>query len=194
MRRFLSLGFAACLVSVSGLALADEAPPEQTPLEKLLERVSQGWNAERAENEQREIRFAEDRDSQQQQLEDARAAMARQETRSDTLEARFAENELTLAQLEETMRERLGALGELFGAVRQVAGETSGNVASSLVSAQIPGRDVFLTELGKSKTLPSVDALERLWFILHQEMTELGKVVRFPATIVTVDGEEGRTT
>jgi len=152
--------------------------------------VSQGWNAERTENAQREVTFRENRDVQQQLLEEARAAMVRQEARSDALESRFGENELILAQLEETLRERLGALGELFGVVRQVAGDASGNLASSLVSAQLPGRDVFLSELGQSKTLPSIEALERLWFILHQEMTELGKVVRFPATVATVEGEE----
>jgi biopolymer transport protein ExbB len=193
MRRLLSLLLVACLGTLSAVALADEAPPELTPLEELLERVSQGWNAERTENAQRELTFRENRDAQQQLLEEARAAMAYQEARSDALESRFGENELTLAQLEETLRQRLGALGELFGVVRQVAGDASGNLASSLVSAQLPGRDVFLSELGQSKTLPSIEALERLWFILHQEMTELGKVVRFPATIVTVDGEEVQT-
>jgi len=193
MRRLLSVLFVACLATLSAVAVADEAPPELSPLEELLERVSQGWNAERTENAQREVTFRENRDVQQQLLEEARAAMVRQEARSDALESRFGENELILAQLEETLRERLGALGELFGVVRQVAGDASGNLASSLVSAQLPGRDVFLSELGQSKTLPSIEALERLWFILHQEMTELGKVVRFPATIVTVDGEEVQT-
>jgi biopolymer transport protein ExbB len=63
-------------------------------------------------------------------------------------------------------------------------------VQGSLVSAQIPGREEFLEELGKNKSLPSIESLEKLWFILHQEMTELGKVVRFSATVVNVDGDQ----
>jgi len=62
----------------------------------------------------------------------------------------------------------------------------------SLVSAQIPGREEFLEELGKNKSLPSIESLEKLWFVLHQEMTELGKVIRFPATVITVDGEQSQ--
>jgi biopolymer transport protein ExbB len=106
------------------------------------------------------------------------------------LESRFEANEIALTTLEDTLTERLGALGELFGVVRQAAGDTRSHVAVSLVSAQIPGRDTFLEELGKNKSLPSIESLEKLWFIMHQEMTELGRVTRFPATVVTVDGEQ----
>jgi len=78
----------------------------------------------------------------------------------------------------------------LFGVVRQVSGDTRSQLEGSMVSAQIPGREEFLEELGKNKSLPSIESLEKLWFILHQEMTELGKVVRFPATVVNSDGQE----
>jgi biopolymer transport protein ExbB len=90
--------------------------------------------------------------------------------------------------LEDTLHERLGALGELFGIVRQVAGDTRGQIEGSMVSAQIPGRESFLEELGKSKKLPAIASLEKLWFILHQEMTELGKVTKFTAPVVDADG------
>jgi biopolymer transport protein ExbB len=62
----------------------------------------------------------------------------------------------------------------------------------SLVSAQIPGREEFLEELGKNKSLPSIESLEKLWFVLHQEMTELGKVIRFSATVINIDGEQNQ--
>ena len=38
--------------------------------------------------------------------------------------------------------------------------------------------------------LPSIESLEKLWYALQQEMTESGKVVRYPATVITADGEE----
>jgi biopolymer transport protein ExbB len=65
-------------------------------------------------------------------------------------------------------------------------------VEGSLVSAQIPGREDFLEELGKNKSLPSIESLEKLWYVLHQEMTELGRVVRFPATVINIDGEQNQ--
>jgi biopolymer transport protein ExbB len=83
----------------------------------------------------------------------------------------------------------MGTLGELFGVVRQVAGDTRGNVESSLVSAQIGGRTEFLEELGKSKALPAIADLEHLWYELLREMTEQGKVVRFTAPVLNLDGD-----
>jgi biopolymer transport protein ExbB len=59
---------------------------------------------------------------------------------------------------------------------------------NSLTSAQFPGRDRFFSELGQAKELPSIGDLERLWFEIQREMTESGKVVRFPTTIVDADG------
>ena len=164
--------------------------PKATSLGDLLNRVRKGWNVERQENRDRESRFKQARDDQKRLLEEAKATRASEERRSEILESQFEANELTLTQFEDTLRERLGALGELFGGVRQVAGDTRSQVESSLVSAQLSGRAPFLMELGKSKSLPSIESLEKLWFILHQEMTELGNVSRFRATVVTADGQE----
>ena len=169
---------------------APEAAPKATSLSELLKRVQGGWNRERKENRDREIRFKQARDQQARLLADATATRTREEARSEALERQFELNEIALTTLETTLTERLGALGELFGVVRQAAGDTRSHVEASLVSAQIPGRDIFLEELGKNKSLPSIESLEKLWFIMHQEMTELGQITRFTATVVTVDGEQ----
>jgi biopolymer transport protein ExbB len=156
---------------------------------ELLERVRHGWNAEREENLEREERFTQERDQRVDLLERAKATRAYEELRSEKLEDRFGENELLLAQLEDKLSNRLGALGELFGLVRQTAGDTGGLVASSLTSAEFPGREAFLEELGKSKSLPSITSLEKLWFTLLQEMTESGNVTRFRTSVVDANGQ-----
>ena len=180
-------------------AAADEAaantpapppPPKSTTMDALLKRVKAGWNGERKENRAREAAFAKSKADQQRLLNDAKATRAALERRSELLETEFEGNEIALTQLEDTLTERLGALGELFGVVRQVSGDTRSLLEGSLVSAQIPGREEFLTELGKNKSLPSIESLEKLWYILHQEMTELGNVVRFKATVTSIDGEQ----
>ena len=86
------------------------------------------------------------------------------------------------------MAQRLGTLGELFGVVRQVAGDGSSVLYNSLISAQYPKRDEFFADLGKAKALPSIAQLERLWFEIQREMTESGRVVRFETRIVDADG------
>jgi len=167
-------------------------PPKSTSMDALLKRVKAGWNGERKENRDREKAFAKAKADQQRLLKDAKATRAALERRGEKLESEFEGNEIALTQLEETLTQRLGALGELFGVVRQVSGDTRSQLEGSLVSAQIPGREDFLEELGKNKSLPSIESLEKLWFILHQEMTELGNVTRFPATVINIDGDQNQ--
>jgi len=173
-------------------APAPPPPPKSTSMGALLKRVKAGWNGERKENRERETAFAKAKADQQRLLNDAKATRAALERRSESLETQFEGNEIALTQLEETLTQRLGALGELFGVVRQVSGDTRSQLEGSLVSAQIPGREDFLEELGKNKSLPSIESLEKLWFVLHQEMTELGKVIRFSATVINIDGEQNQ--
>jgi biopolymer transport protein ExbB len=195
-----TLGFS--LVALAGAAQAQEAEeaaaaseppkaaePQATSLDELLELVRKEWADEREENKAREQRFKQAKNEQAKLLADAQALQARLEARSEQLEIAFEGNENTLAELEETLAERMGTLGELFGVVRQVSGDTRGQLESSLVSAEIGGRSEFLEELGKSKSLPAIQDLERLWYELQREMTEQGKIVRFSAPVTTTDGD-----
>ena len=70
----------------SAAAGAGKARPKVKTLDELLERVRLGWSEERAENVQREARFVASRDQQARLLEEARAALAAEEARSQRLE------------------------------------------------------------------------------------------------------------
>lgn len=164
-------------------------PPGLT-IDKLLERVREGWRAERVENQRREKEFRQARSRQKNLLEDAKATLAAEEARSDQLEDDFENNELKIAEQEDLLAQKLGTLGELFGVVRQVSGDTRSQVENSLISAEYPGRIPFLDQLGQSKALPSIEALQGLWHTLLQEMNESSKVSRFNAQVVGVSGEE----
>ncbi len=188
MKRLTSILICLAMLGAAPAGAQDQA--KAVSLDQLLEEVRRGWNAERSKNAAREAEFKKDKANQQAVLDRTRADLAGEEARSEALEKQFNDNELRLAQLEETLQERLGTLGEAFGVVRQVAGDTRGHIENSLASAQLRDREGFLIELGKSRSLPSIESLEKLWFALQQEMTESGKVVRFPATVVTVDGDE----
>jgi biopolymer transport protein ExbB len=182
-------------------ALAQEpapaaAPPaatdEPTPssLDELLDLVKTGYRLEREANQQREARFIQAKADQARLLKEIQNRVTAEETRSDRLETTFSENETALAELEENLEQRLGTMGELFGVVRQVAGDMQANIWESVTSSQVPGREKLLEKLGRGKELPSTDDLEKLWFELQREMTLQGMVVRYPATVLTTDGVE----
>lgn len=177
-------------VSMAGTARAEENPA--ATLDELLKRVQSNWRTEQKANQQRESAFKAARQDQARLLKEAVATQASEEQRSEDLEKQFEGNELAIAELEELLASRLGNLGELFGVVRQVAGDTRGQIESSITSSQFPDREEFLGRLGQSRTLPAIEDLEQLYGSLLQEMIESGKVTRYNAPVVAVNGEESQ--
>jgi biopolymer transport protein ExbB len=180
----------AALGLAAGVAHAQAAPaPKPKPLFELLDAVKQGLEVERAENRLRVEQFIQRQEEQKRLLAEARAALAREEATSQELETSYNEHEVALAEKEERLTERLGELGELFGMVRLVATDTSGNVWDSLTSSQLGPRKELLDRLGRSTELPSTEDLEQLWYELQQEMTQQGEVVRYRAPVLTTEGQ-----
>ncbi len=176
------------LLALVALLLVARGAFASTSLDDLLEQTLQGRAVEAQANAEREKVFLAKKEQQAGLLADAQERSRVAEARSQQLSAKFDASELELARLEDLTTQRLGTLGELFGVVRQVAGDGSSILYNSLISAQFPNRDQFFSSLAKAKALPSIEQLERLWFEMQREMTESGKVVRFDGTIVESDG------
>ncbi len=178
----------ACALSLAPVAAGARDAEGASALDALLEEVRAGRAAQREANRAREAEFRRRKQEQAQLLAEARSTREALERRSVQLEADFQRNESELEELEERLESRLGNLGELFGVVRQVAGDTRAHLEDSLVSAELPGRAAALDALAESKRLPGLEQLTELWFALQQEATEAGKVVRFRGSVVGVDG------
>ena len=161
-------------------------------LDSLLKEVKQAKAEEARINKQREAEFLKDKKKQAQLLANAKAKLAAEKARGEQLKKQFDENEQKLAEAEETLERRQGNLGELFGVVRQVAGDVAGVLDASLVSAQYPGRTKELVRMSNEKKLPSIPELEELWYQMQHEMTESGKVVKYKDAVVAVDGTESQ--
>jgi biopolymer transport protein ExbB len=175
------------LLLALALLLAGAAHAAQD-LGELLEETRTARTRAAQAHAAREAEFVASRDRQAQLLAEARRARDAAEARSKQLSTQFDANEERLAELDALLTQRLGSLGELFGVVRQVAGDSTAIMYGSLLSAQYPKRDEFFAELGKAKALPSIEQLERLWFELQREMTESGRVARFSSKVVDADG------
>ena len=178
--------FAASL-SFVGTSIA----AEPMNLDALLKTLEQGKSAQSAQNKQREQEFAARENEQVQMLKNTQAKRNQMLSESERLETQFEENEIKLANLTDTLSKRMGSLKELFGVLQQVAGDSSNKFATSVVSAQLPGRSTFMDELaqkmGSTSKLASIEDIEKVWFELQREMTEQGKVSRFNTDVI-VDG------
>lgn len=178
----LKLIFAVTLLAAAPLVSA------QT-LDELARMVREAATSEAKINQEREARFVRERDNQRQLLADARQELAGENTRSDNLRDEYDLNERALAELETTLAERMGNLGELFGVVRQSAGDVQAALDDSMVTAQMPGRTEFLGDLAQRRELPTVPELRQLWSAMVTEIAESGKVVRFMAPVERTSGE-----
>lgn len=188
-----ALAFAGLGVSAASAQDMVIDAPKATTADELLRQVREGYEVEKLEDKERERRFANARADQKQLLADAKAKEKREEARSQALEKSYQEKEVEIAELTEALEQRMGNLGELFGVTRQISGDTRGNIEASITTAQFGmDRVDFLLELGKSKALPSIGELERLWAEMVHEMVEQGKVVEFEADVYTPGGIEKR--
>ncbi len=191
MRRFIIIALATGIFSFgSTQAVLADAPQKATSLDDLLRQIKSGKVTDSAEQKKREQLFLSSKSERERLLKEAQDTLAKEQQHGESLEKEFDNNKTEISNRETTLKNRLGTMGELFGVIRQVAGDTRGNVEASLTSAQFPTLGRSLNELATSKALPSIDELEHLWWVLQHEMTESGKVVRFKTKVVTTKGDE----
>ncbi|MEW4342323.1 MotA/TolQ/ExbB proton channel family protein [Vibrio diabolicus] len=181
----LAAGLLASLFMVSGVQA--DAPKN---LSELLKNVKSESIVESKENKAREAEFKNNRDKQAALLQQAREELAAQQALGDQLKATFDENDKQLTELTETLRVRSGTLGEMFGVVRQYAGEFKGLFAASQNAVQFPERDALLTKLAESKELPSTQELEAFWHTILQQVVASGETATTQATVVYGEGKE----
>lgn len=166
---------------------------EHLDVDRLLRQVKEAQGTEGKINREREARFLADKNQQSSLLKQAKSENSGEQKASQQLKRKFENNESELMALETTLKEKTGILGELFGVARQAAGDLRVDLETSLVSVQFPERSNALETLADSKELPTIEQLEKLWFLLQQEITEAGKVVKFPAQVMSASGDPRNT-
>ncbi|MGH8225122.1 MAG: MotA/TolQ/ExbB proton channel family protein [Gammaproteobacteria bacterium] len=191
------ISLAACLAlmpTAGALAAAPgDAPapaPQAQSLQQLLDQVKADLNHQTAEDQARLNTFIRARDQQAALLKQAQQDLAAADARAKRLQGQFDANEKQLDSLSTTLSTREGNLGQVFGIVRQTAGQFKGTLASSLISVQYPDRGLFAAKLAASTALPSIHDLKTLWYDMLQQMVEQGRVVKFSADVTEVNGSK----
>ncbi len=157
---------------------------EHIEIDHLLQEVQQVLKGENKLHREREARFKSNVNQQQQLFSEAKAQLEAQKQLSTTLQSRFDDNEKQLTVLQTTLDERQGEMGEVFGMVRQVAADLKSDLEGSIISAQYPGRADKLQQFASGEKVITAQELRQLWYLLQQEMTESGKVIRFKRDVL----------
>ena len=89
-------------------------------MSELLQQIERGQARDSEEARQREARFSQRKNEQQNLLDEATAEHKRQERKSQRLEKLFEDNQTKITSARATLDERLGALKELFGVLQTI--------------------------------------------------------------------------
>ena len=166
-----------------------EKNPQIKTLEQLLQQIKKDQIAIQPELKKREARFLKARKQKKALLKSALSELNKEEQILKSLQAEFEKQDQELSQLEEKLALTMGALGELFGTVKQTAGETRALFENSVVSAEYKNRASFMKKISSKKNLPNSSDLEMLWFLIQQEMTESGQITRFQQEVIKANGK-----
>jgi biopolymer transport protein ExbB len=184
-------------ISVAGLFLTVVTPVfAQQPassLSELLNNVEQDRVTQSQEHREREQRFQQDANSQQQILTETKNRIEQERTLNSQLENTFDENRLVISERREALRTARADLNELLGTIQGVAGDFRAVVQDSLISAQYPGREAFLDDfiarVASDTEQVRIDEIERFWFFMQQELVESGNVVQYNGEVSLPSGE-----
>lgn len=185
---------ATAVLSVALLFSLAPAPAlaQAKSLDELLQQVQNADQRDAAANKAREAQFASARDQQAQLLAQAKKDKDALDAESAALQKQFEDNDKQIVQLSQSRDAAAGNLGELFGVMRQSAGDAASAARNSMLSVQFPDRIAQLDRLAQTKTMPPMTDLHRFWFEMQREMTEGGKVSRFQADVTAPDGSKTR--
>lgn len=184
-------------ISVTGLLLTVANPvfAQQTAssLSELLNNVEQDRVSQSQEHREREQRFQQEANSQQQILDDTLASIAREDATNIQLNNTFDANALVITERREALRTARADLNELLGTIQGVAGDFRAMFEDSLISAQYPGRedflDDFIARVASDTEQVRIDEIERFWFFMQQELVESGKVAQYNGEVSLPSGE-----
>ena len=181
------------IFSLSAQEIAEEplAIPVITDLDLLVESVKNTASIRAKEDKERLTKFLSDKNRQQYLLNQMKVNLKNEEDRSVRLTNQNEANDKELSELEEQLTLKLGSFGELFGIVRQTAGESKGQFMLSLTNIEFPERVEFLGDLAERKSLdlPTTAELERLWYEILNELNQSGKVKSYNTDILSKSGE-----
>ncbi len=180
----------ALLLGVSGTASAQQA----TGIDELLKSIRESSAQSAKINADREARFLRNKADQQAELARAEADLRAAEGRAAAVRGRYEASQKAITDYKAQLAAQSGDLGQVYAAVREAATQFRAAAADSYITAQFPERLKVLDQLADPARLPSNQQLEDFWFLLQQELSENGKVVRFQAPVSAADGTTTKRT
>jgi biopolymer transport protein ExbB len=178
------------LLVVLALCFSNVGVAAEANLDQLLDQIRDSSQQMSKANQDREARFLREKNRQAARLAEAESARAAADARVRAAKARYDRAQTEIAALRERLQGRVGDSAQIFAAVADASRSLRASAADSMVTPQFPDRLAELDEFAEARELPSVDEIERLWFLYAQQIVESGKTAQYPAPVFAADGTQ----
>ncbi|MBU0499423.1 MAG: MotA/TolQ/ExbB proton channel family protein [Gammaproteobacteria bacterium] len=182
--RLLAAFMAFTLMMAAGAAAAETA--------KTLDQVLREAQQSRLESQRPGQSLPSDAGQLQPLLDKLKAQVAALEAETQGLVARTQENQSALAVNKYQMTAKLGTLDDMFLVARQVAGDAAKQLADSLISGELAGRDKAMAAIAANGELADLNRVGEVWLALLREMKAQAEIKRFTAPLIGGDGTESQ--
>lgn len=176
-----------CLIALLSLSLHAQTE------EALLEKVRKGEIGQRADQSRQLQAYRNASDSEREQMiKEARERRDQLQEESLELEETARANDKTYDSKINELRAAMGPNASMFGTLQELSGELIGLFRNSPTTLQYPDREEWLTgfkeRMEKASEIFSIQELERLWFMIQQEITASARIVSLTTEVL---GESG---
>jgi biopolymer transport protein ExbB len=154
----------------------------------MLKNAKNSFSLQETINFKRETKFLDALNEQAKLLKKAKKEVQELKEKSIKLNNIIDSNEKLLSKAEEKLMIRSGNLGELYGVVKQNAGDMKAELSLSS-TMQDNARTVFLNKLSKTNKLPNIEKLSEFWYIMLEELTLQGYVGKKTLGFINSDGK-----
>lgn len=165
----------------------------QNDVAMMLKEAKNSFSVQETINYEREQNFLKKLKEQKELLKKAKREVEKLKAVSINLNNTIDSNEKLLAQAEEKLMIRTGNLGELYGVVKQSAGDIAADLALSSTTFD-DKRISFLKELSKTKRLPNTQKLSEFWYIMLEELSLQGFVGKKELEFINKEGNSIKKT
>lgn len=178
----------------AGESVAVEATNDpDLSLEAVVRKMREQGQADIQRLQEREQRYQQRLEAAKARLREATETVAAREAEGRRLEQAFDSNKVELSDKAQLLKDKIGALKELFGVFQQNASDLIGAFIASPTSLQYPDRDVWLegfaNRMKDASEVSSTADIRTLWFEVMREITARGEIVRLQAPVA--DGKGG---
>ncbi|MGJ8670183.1 MAG: hypothetical protein ACSHXK_11895 [Oceanococcus sp.] len=170
---------------------AETAEPDYS-LPAVLQKMRAHSAASKQTLEKREARYQERLQDAKDRLKKSQATLAAREAEGRRLDKRFESNKFELNDKAVLLKDKIGALKELFGVFQQNASDLIGAFNGSPTSIEYPDRDKWLegfaNRMKNASEVSSADDIKGLWFEVLREISASDDIVSLSAPVLDQEG------